>query len=227
MQPDPHLVTVFNYYRDAEMRGATLLIRLCNMTGPGDVQTALSRHICDETRHAWLWTKRIMDIGGVVVPLDDGYQRRIGRVGLPRTIFDIFALTVVVEQRALTRYNEHLARPDVDADTRKTLEDVSKDEHWHIGWMESAAKEMARAKGDEKLYDIAIAKYRVIDDEVTIELNKFESGTFGFSFSHPFKPEDIEIARHYREKGARTMQDERNSEPPGVRAAAAAALGGI
>lgn len=199
---DPHLTVVFSYYRDAEMRGATLLLRLCSMVGPGDMQTALSRHIWDETRHAWLWTKRIMDLGGTVVPPDDGYQRRIGREGLPRTLFDIFALTVVVEQRAYTRYQEHLARPDVDEETRKTLMDVSKDETWHIGWIESAAKDMARAAGDEKLYEQAIAKYKAIDDKVTEDLKQHERNLFGYCFADPFKSEDLEIARRSAETRA-------------------------
>lgn len=226
MPADPHLVKVFSYYRDAEMRGATLLIRLCNMTGPGDMQTALSRHIMDETRHAWLWTKRIMDIGGIAETPDDGYQRRIGRVGLPRTLFDIFALTVVVEQRAKTRYVQHMARPDVDDETRRTLEDVSKDETWHIGWIEAAAKEMARAQSDDKLYDSAIAKYRAIDEEVTKELNDIEVDLFGFCFAHPFKPEDLEIAKSRRERLAREHASKK-IELPGVSAAAATALAGL
>jgi len=222
--PDRHLTTVFSYYRDAEMRGATLLLRLCSMCGPGDMQSALSRHIMDETRHAWLWTKRIMDMGGVVESLDDGYQRRIGREGLPRTLFDIFALTVVVEQRAFTRYQQHLARPDVDEETRKTLQSVSADETWHIGWIESAAKEMARAQGDPTLYDQAIAKYQVIDEKVTQELLQHERNLFGYCYADPFKPEDLEIAKRNR---ARWQSEAAQSmELPGVKAAVAQALAG-
>jgi bacterioferritin (cytochrome b1) len=227
MHPDPHIIKVFNYYRDAEMRGATLLIRLCNMTGPGDMQTALSRHIMDETRHAWLWTKRIMDLKGLVEPPDDGYQRRIGREGLPRSLFDIFALTVVVEQRARTRYLQHMARPDVDDETRRTLEEVSKDEVWHIGWIEASAKEMANAEGDPKLYDAAIAKYRAIDEKVTVDLMQYERDLFGFCYADPFKPEDLEIAKRNREKAMRSTDAPAKLELPGVKAAAATALAGL
>ncbi len=225
MEFDPHLAKVFSYYRDAEMRGASLLLRLCSMTGPGDMQTALSRHIMDETRHAWLWTKRIMDLKGQVEPPDDGYQRRIGREGLPRTLFDIFALTVVVEQRAFTRYQQHLARPDVDPETRDTLEAVSADETWHIGWIESAAKAMARAEGDESLYDKAIERYKLIDEKVTQELVQKERDTFGFCYADPFKPEDLETTKRNRAKwAAETVTTE---EIAGVRAAARTALAGI
>ena len=37
----------------------------------------LSRHLADETRHAWLWTERILEIGGEPQKLDDGYQVRL------------------------------------------------------------------------------------------------------------------------------------------------------
>lgn len=227
MLPDPHLVKVFNYYREAEIRGATLLLRLCNMAGPGDVQTALSRHIMDETRHAWLWTKRIMEIKGIVETPDDGYQRRIGREGLPRTLFDIFALTVVVEERARTRYLQHMARPDVDDATRKTLDDVSKDEVWHIGWIEASAKEMAVAAGGAALYDVAITKYRAIDEKVTKELNEIERELFGYCFADPFKPEDLEIAKRKRERAMTRIVNNDKPELPGVKAAAATALVGL
>ncbi|MFN0206289.1 MAG: ferritin-like domain-containing protein [Planctomycetota bacterium] len=222
MLPDPHLTKVFNYYRDAEMRGATLLIRLCNMTGPGDMQSALSRHIMDETRHAWIWTKRIMEMKGVVAPADDGYQRRIGREGLPRSLFDIFALTVVVEQRARTRYLQHLARPDVDEETRKALEDVSKDETWHIGWIEAAAREMAVEKGDAALYESAIAKYQAIDHKVTEELLQIERDLFGFCYADPFKPEDLEIARRNRENAQLELEKQGSNGAPIVKSTAAA-----
>ena len=191
------------------------------------MQTALSRHIMDETRHAWLWTKRIMDMKGVVVNPDDGYQRRIGRDIIPRSLFEIFALTVVVEQRALTRYQLHLSRPDVDEETRKTLAAVSSDEHWHVGWIEAAAKEMAKEQGNPGLYEDAIARYRAIDDKVTIGLHDYERGLFGFSYADPFKPEDLVTKAKLREKRLSELDWKAHKEAPGVKAAAAAALMGI
>ena len=73
------LVTLFSYYRDAELRGATLLLKLLQrMDDDGDAQVKLTKHLEDEVRHAWLWTKRISDLGGVPEKVDDGYQRRLG-----------------------------------------------------------------------------------------------------------------------------------------------------
>ena len=36
----------------------------------GDSQLKMSKHLADETRHAWLWTRRIADLPSVLPPLD-------------------------------------------------------------------------------------------------------------------------------------------------------------
>jgi len=73
-----------------------------------DTQPKLTKHLEDEGRHAWLWTKRIADLGSVPEKLDDGYQRRVGlEVGIPRTLELLLALTIVIEERALARYLSH------------------------------------------------------------------------------------------------------------------------
>jgi len=126
MSVDPRLIHLYSYYRDAELRGATLLLRLILRIEDSEAQVKLSRHLADETRHAWLWTKRIADLGAVPVRVTDGYQTRIGQqVGIPKTLIDLFALTVVVEERAQRRYLEHARRPDVDPDTLAILHEVT------------------------------------------------------------------------------------------------------
>ena len=101
MSVDPRMIRLYSYYRDAELRGATLLLKLTMRVEDTESQIKLSRHLADETRHAWLWTKRITDLGHEPIQVDDGYQTRIGRaVGIPRSLIDLFALTVVVEERA-------------------------------------------------------------------------------------------------------------------------------
>ena len=129
-KPDPLLI-LFSYYRDAELRGSNLIYRMLRMLRDGESQLLLCEHLADETRHAWLWSERIKQMGAAPLPIDDGYQVRIGkRAGLPRHPVDLLALTVVVEQRALRRYQEHLHRPDVDERTLEVLRAVSKDEGW-------------------------------------------------------------------------------------------------
>lgn len=181
---DPKLIQLFSYYRDAELRGATLLLKLTARVEDPESQVKLSRHLADETRHAWLWTKRITDLGYEPVHVEDGYQTRIGRaVGIPRSLIDLFALTVVVEERAQRRYLEHARRKDVDAETLDILHEVTKDEKWHIGWINDELHGMARADGGESALRDTLYRYRDIDKQVVADLVAKEREAFGFSFS--------------------------------------------
>ena len=181
---DPKLIQLFSYYREAELRGATLLLKLTSRVEDPESQVKLSRHLADETRHAWLWTKRITDLGYEPVHVKDGYQTRIGRaVGIPRSLIDLFALTVVVEERAQRRYLEHARRTDVDAETLDILHEVTKDEKWHIGWINDELHGMARANGGESALRDTLYHYRDIDKQVVADLVAKEREAFGFSFS--------------------------------------------
>lgn len=181
---DPKLIQLFSYYREAELRGATLLLKLTARVEDPESQVKLSRHLADETRHAWLWTKRITDLGYEPVHVKDGYQTRIGRaVGIPRSLIDLFALTVVVEERAQRRYLEHARRTDVDAETLDILHEVTKDEKWHIGWINDELHGMARANGGESALRDTLYRYRDIDKQVVADLVAKEREAFGFSFS--------------------------------------------
>src|ERR1700751_490140 len=71
-------ILIFSVYRDAELRGARLLFNLIGHMKDGDWQLKMAKHLADETRHAWLWTRRIADLGGTPLMLADGYQRRLG-----------------------------------------------------------------------------------------------------------------------------------------------------
>ena len=184
MSVDPRLIHLYSYYRDAELRGATLLLRLILRIEDSEAQVKLSRHLADETRHAWLWTKRIADLGAVPVRVTDGYQTRIGQqVGIPKTLIDLFALTVVVEERAQRRYLEHARRPDVDPDTLAVLHEVTKDEKWHIGWIKGKLRELAAVNGGEDKMLATLARYRQIDCKVVADMQAKEREAFGFSFS--------------------------------------------
>lgn len=173
---DPE-VMLYSYYRDAELRGSNLIYRLLRLLDDDESQVLLSEHLADETRHAWLWTERIRELGAVPARIDDGYQVRIGRrAGLPRHPVDLLALTVVVEQRALRRYQEHLKREDVPERTLEVLRAVSKDEGWHIDWVRKKAREIAEQRGEPQRYEEAVARYRAIDREVMRELEDLERG---------------------------------------------------
>jgi bacterioferritin (cytochrome b1) len=160
-------ILIFSFYRDAELRGARLLFNIIGHMNDADSQVKMSKHLSDETRHAWLWTKRIADLGGCPLHIDDGYQRRLGlRTGVPKTIVDLLALTVVVEERAQSRYNAHMALPNVDKETMDVLHSVTEDETWHLSWIEKKMREIAKEQGKEEHADLALDRYRKIDREV-------------------------------------------------------------
>jgi bacterioferritin (cytochrome b1) len=184
MAVDARLVTLFSYYRDAELRGATLLLKLLQrMDDDPDAQVKLTKHLEDEVRHAWLWTKRITDLGGLPEKVEDGYQRRIGlEVGVPRTLEQLLALTIIVEERAQTRYLAHAAAPGVDVETLTVLHEVTKDEKWHLAWIEHKLHELAGVDGAERVQQLLV-RYREVDRRVFAELESKERATFGFSLA--------------------------------------------
>jgi len=160
-------VMIFSFYRDAELRGARLLFNLLHHVKDAEAQLKMSRHLADETRHAWLWTKRIADLGAAPVMIDDGYQRRLGlRTGVPKDLIDLLALTVVVEERARSRYIQHAQLPNVDEETLRVLKAVTEDESWHLSWIERLMREIAREQGNPQRAEQALERYRAIDREV-------------------------------------------------------------
>ena len=178
--PTDQEVLLYSYYRDGEIHGSGLLYRLLRWWRDPDAQVMLSEHLADETRHAWLWTERIRELGATPVEVPDGYQTRIGKkAGMVRNLVDLLALTVVVEQRALRRYSEHLRRPGVPERTREVLEKVSKDEGWHIDWIRKKGRELAAENGEPERFDSALERFRRIDREVMKELEEVERSWMG------------------------------------------------
>lgn len=180
------LIRIFSFYRDAEIRGATLLMKMMQWEKDPEAQVLFSRHVADETRHAWLWTKRIRQLGGMPVPVPDGYQRRLGKaLGIPFNIVDLFALTVIVEERSVSRYTEHAASRYCDDLTREVLDELTKDEKWHISWMEEWMFRLAHQRGSEAKAKAQLARYRTIEREVFEAFKEDERRWIGFSFSDP------------------------------------------
>ena len=185
MAADPRVIEMMSYYRDAELHGATLLLRLIKLMDDPDAQVKLSLHLAEETHHAWLWTNRIKELGGAPMKVLDGYQKRIGMRTVPRTLIDLLALTVVVEERSFSRYEEHAQRPGVDAETLSVLKEVTKDEKWHIAWIRAKLMELAAADGGEAQAHAAMEKYRRIDEQVYGELRAKEIAMFSESAPAP------------------------------------------
>jgi bacterioferritin (cytochrome b1) len=189
------LIKIFSFYRDAEIRGATLLMKMMQWEKDPEAQVLFSRHVADETRHAWLWTKRIRQLGGLPVEVPDGYQRRLGKaLGIPFNIVDLFALTVIVEERSVSRYTEHSASRYCDDLTREVLDELTKDEKWHISWMEEWMFRLARERGAETKAKAQLARYRTLEREVFEAFKEDERRWIGFSFSDAPEPLVADVA---------------------------------
>lgn len=171
-------ILVLSFYREAELHGSRLLFNLMNHLRDGETQAKLTRHIADETRHAMLLTRRIVEMGGA--PRDIGelsYQRQLGqRVGLPRDVIDLLALTLVAEERALDRYTTQAEHPAVDATTRDVFRAVSADEQWHISWIRERLYDLADERSlDEPQILRRIGRYKAAEEQLYASLLEIES----------------------------------------------------
>jgi bacterioferritin (cytochrome b1) len=163
-------ILLFSYYRDAELRGADLIMRLINRIEDDTLQEQLTRHLADETRHAWLWTERIRALGGDPVRIADGYHRHLRRkVGLPSHLLDLLALTYVIEERSGKRYQEHAVRPDVDSATLQVLQEMCADEEQHLSWVAAKLRELEQTEGKERVA-AALTHYRAVEAEAFAEM---------------------------------------------------------
>ena len=183
-------VELFSYYRDAELRGAMLIVRLIRLM-PGDLETQLhlARHLADETRHAWLWTRRIAEIGGTPARIAAGYQSRLGQRIVPRSVPELLALTIVAEERSLIRYREHAARPGLDSATRDVLRAVIGDEQWHVAWIRDRFEHaLTRDPEARRRMPSAIERYRAIEEEVYRSLAAYERERFASAGSPSPEP---------------------------------------
>ncbi len=174
MEKNAYKILLFNYYRDAELRGADLILRLINRTENQNIQEKLTRHLADATNHAWLWTERIRALGGEPLRIENGYHRQLRRkAGLPANFLDLLALTCAVAERAHKRYAEHATRPDVAPETLTVLHEMQADEKAHLTWIIEKIAELEAREGKEKV-DAALRHYREIEAAVFADMQQEE-----------------------------------------------------
>lgn len=136
---------LLNQYRAAEVHGAGAIMRMGKLADTSALRASLSRHLRDEAVHAWLWTRALEEIGGEVMPVPQPYQAKLSaHYGLPSTLNDLLALTLVSEKRGLAQYVDHLDEPEVTAPIQRTLRGILKDEHWHVRYISEELDERMR-----------------------------------------------------------------------------------
>ena len=139
-------VWLLNQYRVAELRGAGAIMRMGRLADDLTLSTDLSRHLRDESVHAWLWTRAIREMGGQLVEMDEPYQTRLSlHFKIPRTLTDLLALTWVSERRGVEQYAEHLDLAETSPLIKRTLRGILKDEHWHVSYINDELQRRVRA----------------------------------------------------------------------------------
>ena len=139
---------LLHHYRASEYHGVELLQRLSRQTDDPRWQIELSRQMADETRHALLWSERICELGGTLVP-----SRRVPHV--PRRSqpegttlqLDLFAQLHVAEERLQHRYRVHLSQSAQDHSTTAILQAILADEEWHCDWVKHVLAAQQRKFG--------------------------------------------------------------------------------
>jgi bacterioferritin (cytochrome b1) len=176
---DPRLVRLLSYYRDAELRGATLLLHMLAHENDPAASANLTHHLADESRHQALITQRITALGATPQLLNDGYQKRMARAaGVPKTMLELYAITVVAEERARGRYVAHLKSGLADAETAELLRALIKDEVWHLSWVQERLAELDTREGGGRA-EAALRRYREADAAVAADLAVLEREAFG------------------------------------------------
>lgn len=174
MDKKAYTILLFNYYRDAELRGADLILRLINKAENQSIQEKLARYLADATNHAWLWTERICALGGQPTRIDNGYHRQLRRkAGLPANLLELLALTCVVEERARKRYEEHATRSDVAPETLDILNEMRADEEAHLAWITEKLTELGAKEGQGKVTAV-LQRYRAVEATVFADMQHEE-----------------------------------------------------
>lgn len=146
-------IWVLNEYRAAEVHGAGAIMRMARLADTAKLRSDLSRHLRDEAVHAWLWTRAIEELGGEVVEIAQPYQARLSaHFGIPRTLTDMLALTLVSEKRGLGEYELHVDQADLPQAIRRPMRAIIRDEAWHVSYIQEELD--ARVRADERVTGI-------------------------------------------------------------------------
>jgi bacterioferritin (cytochrome b1) len=160
---------MMNQFRSAELRGAGVILRLGRLADTSELRGNFTAHLRDEGNHAWLWTKTIQDLGGEIEDVPDPYQARLGTLfGVPRSVEDLLALTLVSERRGVETYAEQADRADaLPESVHRVLRAILKDERWHVSWIEEELRRRAATSAEVAL---AIGKAESADRQAMTEM---------------------------------------------------------
>jgi rubrerythrin len=169
---------ILNQYRAAEVHGAGAIMRMGRLADTASLRADLSRHLRDEAVHAWLWSRTITDLGGEIVEVDQPYQARLSQhFGIPGTLTDMLALTLVSERRGLTEYESHVDELELPDSIRRTLRGIIRDEDWHVRYI---TEELDRRRREDSKVAAVLERAEAADLKAVEELERESVGPTGW-----------------------------------------------
>ncbi|CAN5274673.1 hypothetical protein BH23GEM2_BH23GEM2_02040 [soil metagenome] len=164
-------VWLLSYYRESELAGSLVMGRLAQQTDDDALRANLTEHCAEEARHAWMWSETIRRLGHLPRRVRETYQTRYyQRLGAPRTMLEILALTQVFERRVVRHFRAHLAWPGTHPVVAETLRAMIVDEAGHISWVRHWLDGYAITHGSTIVED-TLRRYEVADREIYAELS--------------------------------------------------------
>lgn len=163
-------IWILSYYRESELAGALVMGRLSQETEDDALRAKLTEHCAEEARHASLWSDTIMELGALPRRVRETYQTRYQeRMGAPRTMLDVLALTQVFERRVVRHFTTHLSWPGTHTVVARTLRTMIADEAGHISWVREWLDEYAGRHG-KAVVQSKLREYEAVDREIYAEV---------------------------------------------------------
>jgi hypothetical protein len=157
---------LLSFYRTSEIGGALFFGRLARPLRDPRLQRDMTSHFADESRHAAMWTACIADLGATPRRMSATYQDRyIEAGGMPVNLMEVLAVTHVFERRVAQQYARHARLPGVNGRVRVTLDEILRDERWHIRWVRAALRRSEAEYSPEEVR-AAVERYESADRDV-------------------------------------------------------------
>lgn len=154
---------VINYYRSSEIKGALFFGRVARIVR-GPLQVDVTHHFADEASHANYWTQCLDDLGYTRRQTKCYQDQYLEAAGLPASLMEVMAITLVFEKRVIRLYHQHL-RSAPHPRVRQTIEQIMRDERWHVKYVRDALQEMTARYGADLISE-TLARYTAADEDV-------------------------------------------------------------
>ena len=163
-------IWILSYYRESELAGGLVMGRLSQETEDDELRAKLTEHCAEETRHAWLWTETLQKLGAQPRRVSETYQTRYQRrLGAPRNMLDVLALTQVFERRVVRHFKAHLSWPGTHPVIAETLQTMIEDEAGHISWVREWLDDYGALHG-KAVVQAKLRAYEAADREIYAEV---------------------------------------------------------